>query len=258
MIRDLVSYLDWMQSAGMFNVQCPAGEHCLGLRRGKTCLMWHPPSKEDDEEKNQIKLAIEKSLQPERIICQFCKAQVENMDELQIHRINCNVIEQSEPVENETDNFVEQVKGICPDEFSGIGTPEIYSPAVKRKHSSCRSSLPLICYSPAVKQKLNATYSQTERNDIEENIFDDISGVPHCVSIRKKSLESRGYKSFEEWNSNPAHLYIGGGSPTMYRVPWLRSGRIHSLLNSMVERNASSCTRSMCGAMNICLNLSVS
>ena len=33
--------------------------------------------------------------------------------------------------------------------------------------------------------------------------------IPHCVSLKKASLTARGYKSFEDWNSNPNHLYIG-------------------------------------------------
>ena len=33
--------------------------------------------------------------------------------------------------------------------------------------------------------------------------------APHCVSLKKASLTKRGYKSFEDWNSNPNHIYIG-------------------------------------------------
>ena len=33
--------------------------------------------------------------------------------------------------------------------------------------------------------------------------------MPHCVSLKKASLTKRGYKSFQEWNSDPNHLYIG-------------------------------------------------
>ena len=32
---------------------------------------------------------------------------------------------------------------------------------------------------------------------------------PHCVSVKKASLVPRGYKSFEEWNADPDHVYIG-------------------------------------------------
>ena len=33
--------------------------------------------------------------------------------------------------------------------------------------------------------------------------------IPHCVSLKKSSLTRRGYKSFEDWNSDPNHIYIG-------------------------------------------------
>ena len=33
--------------------------------------------------------------------------------------------------------------------------------------------------------------------------------IPHCVSLKKSSLSLRGYKSFEDWNSDPNHAYIG-------------------------------------------------
>ena len=33
--------------------------------------------------------------------------------------------------------------------------------------------------------------------------------APHCVSLKKSSLAKRGYKSFEDWNSDPNHVYIG-------------------------------------------------
>ena len=36
-----------------------------------------------------------------------------------------------------------------------------------------------------------------------------IKKTPHCVSLKKYSLSKRGYESFEDWNSDPNHLYIG-------------------------------------------------
>ena len=33
--------------------------------------------------------------------------------------------------------------------------------------------------------------------------------TPHCVSLKKFSLKRRGYISFEDWNSDPSHVYIG-------------------------------------------------
>ena len=32
---------------------------------------------------------------------------------------------------------------------------------------------------------------------------------PTCVSVKKASLERRGYKSFLGWSSQPGHVYIG-------------------------------------------------
>ena len=32
---------------------------------------------------------------------------------------------------------------------------------------------------------------------------------PHCVSLKKYSLTRRGYKSFQDWNTDPNHVYIG-------------------------------------------------
>ena len=36
-----------------------------------------------------------------------------------------------------------------------------------------------------------------------------IKKSPHCVTLKASSLSKRGYKSFEEWNSDPNHVYIG-------------------------------------------------
>ena len=36
-----------------------------------------------------------------------------------------------------------------------------------------------------------------------------IKKAPHCVSLKKSSLTNLGYESFEDWNSDPNHLYIG-------------------------------------------------
>ena len=33
--------------------------------------------------------------------------------------------------------------------------------------------------------------------------------TPRCVSLKKSALTRRGYKSFEDWNSDPNHVYIG-------------------------------------------------
>ena len=36
-----------------------------------------------------------------------------------------------------------------------------------------------------------------------------VKKTPHCVSLKKVPLTSRGYESFEDWNSNSNHEYIG-------------------------------------------------
>ena len=45
----------------------------------------------------------------------------------------------------------------------------------------------------------------------------DIDKIPHCVSLQGPSLSKRGYNSFEDWNSNPNHIYIGRNMS--HRVP---------------------------------------
>lgn len=57
-----------------------------------------------------------------------------------------------------------------------------------------------------VRKKLQSTSS-------ESISFPTDSGAakmaPHCVSLKKASLQSRGYTSFSDWNSDPNHVYIG-------------------------------------------------
>ena len=33
--------------------------------------------------------------------------------------------------------------------------------------------------------------------------------IPSCVSIRKPALINRGFRNFNDWNSNQSNLYIG-------------------------------------------------
>ena len=33
--------------------------------------------------------------------------------------------------------------------------------------------------------------------------------IPHCVSLKKAPLTRRGYESFQDWDLDPNHLYIG-------------------------------------------------
>ena len=67
--------------------------------------MWHPPlvtsggnnrnedKKLRDEEERQVQLALKKSLEPEKVHCQFCETEVETRDQLQDHHLNCVAIE---------------------------------------------------------------------------------------------------------------------------------------------------------------------
>ena len=62
--------------------------------------MWHPPSvpieegnfNTNSEDERQLQLAIKKSLEPQKYSCQFCKVEVASKDDLQLHQLNCTVI----------------------------------------------------------------------------------------------------------------------------------------------------------------------
>ena len=54
------------------------------------------------------------------------------------------------------------------------------------------------------KQISNPTFSSSSSSQAAAS-----GKTPHCVSLKKASLSRRGYKSFEDWNSDPNHLYIG-------------------------------------------------
>ena len=51
--------------------------------------------------------------------------------------------------------------------------------------------------------------SSTPFSCSSSSVTDTTKISPHCVSLKKASLSRRGYKSFEDWNSNPNHVYIG-------------------------------------------------
>ena len=95
----------------MFDMLCPAGEHCARKSKGEVCLMWHPSlapcdselsevgrhKKLQDEEEMLVQLALKKSLEPVKVPCQFCGFSCEDQNELQIHQVNCSVIGNSKP-----------------------------------------------------------------------------------------------------------------------------------------------------------------
>ena len=51
--------------------------------------------------------------------------------------------------------------------------------------------------------------STTSSSSLFSSSVTAIRKPPHCVSLKKSSLARRGYKSFEDWNSDPNHVYIG-------------------------------------------------
>ena len=71
-----------------------------------------------------------------------------------------------------------------------------------------------------------------------------IKKTPHCVSLKKKSLLCRGYKSFEDWNSDPNHLYIGrdmthyieGAVGSKWRNPFKAKNSNKKSLNKCLKR----------------------
>ena len=49
---------------------------------------------------------------------------------------------------------------------------------------------------------------------------------PYCVSVQPEALRQRGFESFNQWNNNPNHLYIGRnathkiGCGSAFRSKW--------------------------------------
>ena len=63
--------------------------------------------------------------------------------------------------------------------------------------------------SSSSQMEINPLISTTTPSSFTSSSAAAIKKRPHCVSLKKVSLTRRGYKSFEEWNSDPNHLYIG-------------------------------------------------
>ena len=167
----------------MHRMQCPAGEHCPRKERGAACLMWHPPVEEKYRDQRQLEIAIQRSLQPQKVLCQFCKTEVDNIDELHLHQMECYGIEgsgvvkggKSEAVGTETDDLPRQQHSSQPDEFTGLGNPDIYAPSVKRKSSSCRMSHKEIFNSSDLKP-VSDTLSLSIFNNVVLKIMRRITG----------------------------------------------------------------------------------
>ena len=64
-------------------------------------------------------------------------------------------------------------------------------------------------FSPYPARKNTLSNSTTTTSSFLSFSVTAIKKSPHCVSLKKKSLKRRGYKSFEDWNSDPNHVYIG-------------------------------------------------
>ena len=86
----------------------------------------------------KLMIAIEKSLEPQKVVCQFCLMEVDSMDKLHILRLNCQVINESERalvtktnIPSESSQFLSPTQNRSTDEFTGIGNPVVFSPTVK-------------------------------------------------------------------------------------------------------------------------------
>ena len=58
-------------------------------------------------------------------------------------------------------------------------------------------------------REINLPISNTTPTSLSSFSVTAFRKEPHCVSLKKSSLTRRGYKSFEDWNSDPNHVYIG-------------------------------------------------
>ena len=139
--------------------------------------MWHPASDVVRTEEDQMKLAVMRSLEPQSVSCQFCNTCTKGMDELQLHRLECEEINGSAAVK-------EDVKA---DVFTGFGNPDVYSLAIKRKSGSCRTSRISQTKSCQCSEKKAGDIHELERSpgeDVDgcsEEIPENISGVVGLV-----------------------------------------------------------------------------
>ena len=62
----------------------------------------------------------------------------------------------------------------------------------------------------SISEEINVlTSTTTTPSSLPSSSATAIQKTPHCVSLKKSSLRKRGYKTFEDWNSDPNHVYIG-------------------------------------------------
>ena len=85
-----------------------------------------------------------------------------------------------------------------------VGNPS----SIRKTDCHCGSSSSLSCSSTC---KNTVSFPTASTNTSSSFSFPAAAAkkIPHCVSLKKSSLARRGYKSFEDWNSDPNHLYIG-------------------------------------------------
>ena len=58
----------------------------------------------------------------------------------------------------------------------------------------------------SLEKKISTAYTTPSLSSSSSTV---IKKPPHCVSLKKYALTGRGFKSFEDWNSDPNHIYIG-------------------------------------------------
>ena len=57
--------------------------------------------------------------------------------------------------------------------------------------------------------ELDTRISTTNSSSLSSFSVAGTRQAPHCVSLTRSALRERGYASFEDWNSDPNHVYIG-------------------------------------------------
>ena len=100
-----VNKLDEEPKNEMNSIQCPAGEHCMKVQRGETCLMWHPPGTKNNNIKRDTK-RMKSNLPPSK------KYNTRNKDPAPYQLYN------KEPWQHSTPNQIPQDKNICEEEKS--------------------------------------------------------------------------------------------------------------------------------------------
>ena len=146
--------------------------------------MWHPsfetnvsPSDQvgndldlQAEEQNQLKQALKESMEASIPRCQFCKGTCKDKDALQLHQVNCLVINGSDlPIlERESQNVFVST------EFVGLGNPVVSSPLPGE--NSVKTVTPLLPSrrKSSRSQKKTARMAEYERELKGEKTLDEV------------------------------------------------------------------------------------